>query len=138
MAELKTRPTTADVNTVLDSVADERRREDARTVCGMMQKITRREPVLWGTSIIGFGTYTYVYESGRSGTTPMAGFSPRKANMTFYLGDKFDDAAALYARLGKHRKSKACVYINKLADVDLEVLEEIVRRDFIHTRNRAT
>lgn len=85
---------------------------------------------MWGPSIIGFGTSHYVYETGREGDMPAAAFSPRKANMTFYVGDGFEGAAELYARLGKHKKSVACLYVNKLDDIDLDVLREIIARDY--------
>ena len=86
---------------------------------------------MWGPSIIGFGSRHYMYETGREGNAPVACFSPRKANMTFYVGDKFKGAEALYAKLGKHKKSVACLYINKLDDVDLDVLREVITRQMI-------
>ncbi len=94
------------------------------------QQVTGLPPVMWGPSIIGFGTSHYVYETGREGDMPAAAFSPRKANMTFYVGDGFEGAAELYARLGKHKKSVACLYVNKLDDIDLDVLREIIARDY--------
>ncbi len=86
-----------------------------------------------GTAIIGFGSRHYVYDSGREGNAAIACFSPRKANMTFYVGDKFEGAKGLYAKLGKHKKSVACLYINKLDDVDLQVLREIIASDYART-----
>jgi DNA-binding NarL/FixJ family response regulator len=94
------------------------------------KEVTGLQPVMWGPSIIGFGSIHYVYETGREGDMPAAGFSPRKANLTFYVGDDFDGAEALYARLGKHKKSVACLYVNKLDDVDLNVLREIIARQY--------
>ena len=91
MAELKTRPTDADVDAFLDSVDNDRRRQDARTVCAMMQKITRREPVLWGSSIVGFGTYSYEYANGKRGDWPLTGLSPRKQALTVYVMSGFDE-----------------------------------------------
>jgi hypothetical protein len=85
---------------------------------------------MWGSSIIGFGSIHYVYESGREGDMPAAAFSPRKANMTFYIDGKFEGAEALFSKLGKHRKTVACLYVNKLDDIDLEVLREIIARDY--------
>ncbi|MCK7593454.1 DUF1801 domain-containing protein [Pseudomarimonas salicorniae] len=132
MAENKTRPTTASVAEFIDSIEVARRREDAVTALALYQDVTGLPPVMWGPSIIGFGSMHYVYDSGREGDMPQAAFSPRKANMSFYVGDSFPGAAGLYARLGKHRKSVACLYVNKLADIDLAVLREIVARDFAH------
>lgn len=130
MAENKTLPTSASVEEFIENIDNARRRADAHTALGLYEKITDLPPVMWGPSIVGFGTRHYAYESGREGIMPAAGFSPRKANMTFYVGSDFDGAQELFARLGKHRKSVACLYINKLDDVDMEVLHEIVAREF--------
>ena len=128
MADNKTRPTDASVDDFIAGLENSRRRADAGTALAMYKEITGMEPVMWGPSIIGFGSRHYSYDSGREGDMPLACFSPRKANMTFYVGDSFEGAADLYAKLGKHRKSTACLYINKLDDVDLDVLREIVTR----------
>lgn len=133
MAENKTLPTTASVDEFIAALENRRRREDALLVLDLYKDITGLPAVMWGPSIIGFGQCEYHYDSGRSGIMPAAGFSPRKANLTFYVGDKFDGAADLYARLGKHKKSVACLYINKLADIDMEVLRELVLRDYRKT-----
>ncbi|MBT8083901.1 MAG: DUF1801 domain-containing protein [Woeseia sp.] len=133
MAENKTKPTKASVKGFINTIENARRRADALAALKIYKKVTNLPPVMWGPSIIGFGTQRYAYDSGREGTVPAAGFSPRKANMTFYVGEKFKGAAALYSKLGKHKKSVACLYINKLDDVDLEVLQEIVARDFAKT-----
>ena len=130
MAENKTKPTKASVTKFIADLDNARRREDTQTALKLYEEVTRLPAVMWGPSIIGFGSYHYVYDSGREGDMCAAGFSPRKANMTFYLGDKFNGAAALYKKLGKHKKSAACVYVNKLDDIDLAVLREIVKRDF--------
>lgn len=130
MAENKTQPTPSSVDDFIDSIENARRQADARTALALYKEVTGLPPVLWGTSIIGFGTHHYVYDSGREGDTPAAGFSPRKANMTFYVGNDFEGADDLFARLGKHKKSVACIYINKLDDVDLEILRQIVAREF--------
>ena len=130
MAENKTVPTSASVDDFIAAIDNKRRRADAETALAICKEVTGLPPVMWGPSIIGFGTYHYKYESGREGDMPAAGFSPRKSNMTFYIGDEFDDAEALMAKLGKHKKSVACLYINKLDDVDLEVLREIIARQY--------
>ena len=133
MAENKTKPTSASVEEFIAGVENARRRTDALVVLEMYKNITGLPPVMWGPSIIGFGTRHYKYDSGREGEMPAAGFSPRKANLTFYVGDAFEGAAELYATLGKHKKSVACLYINKLDDVDLEVLREIIVCDYAKT-----
>jgi len=130
MAENKTKPTAASVDDFIADIENPRRRTDALTALKLYEEVTGLPPVMWGPSIIGFGTSHYVYETGRAGDMPAAAFSPRKANMTFYVGDGFEGAAELYARLGKHKKSVACLYINKLDDIDLDVLREIIARDY--------
>jgi hypothetical protein len=130
MAENKTKPTSASVDDFIAAIDNPRRRADARTALAIYKDVTGLPPVMWGPSIIGFGSHHYVYETGREGDMPAAGYSPRKANMTFYVGDKFEGAEALYAKLGKHKKSVACLYINKLDDVDLTVLREIIARQY--------
>ena len=134
MAELKTRPTEADVDAYLDSVEDERRREDARTVCEMMQKITRRQPVLWGSSIIGFGTYSYEYANGSRGDWPLTGVSPRKQALTIYVMSGFDEYDELLAALGPHKTGRSCLYIRNLAKVDQKVLARLIRKSVAHLR----
>ena len=133
MAENKTRPTSASVDDFIAGIENPRRRADALTALDVYKEVTGLPPVMWGSSIIGFGTHHYRYDSGREGTVPAAGFSPRKSNMTFYVDAKFDGAEALYANLGKHKKSVACLYINKLDDVDLQVLREIIAGDYART-----
>jgi len=133
MAENKTKPTSASVDDFIAAIENPRRRADALITLDMYKDVTGLPPIMWGASIIGFGTHHYRYDSGREGTVPAAGFSPRKANMTFYVGAKFKGAKALYARLGKHKKSVACLYINKLDDVDLQVLSEIIAGDYAET-----
>ena len=125
-AENKTRPTGADVSAFLDGVEPARRREDAFAVLDMMRRITGEEPRLWGPSIIGFGEYHYKYESGREGDFMRVGFSPRKANLVLYIMPGFARHDALLDRLGKHKTGKSCLYINKLDDVDRDVLETLI------------
>lgn len=136
MAELKTKKTDASVEAFLDGVADPRRREDARVVLELMKRITGEEPKMWGPGIVGFGSYTYTYASGQTGDWPIAGFSPRKQALTLYLMPGFEKDADLMKRLGKHKTGKSCLYLNRLADVDAGVLEELVRRSVERMRNR--
>jgi hypothetical protein len=126
VAGQKTRPTDADVDAFLDSVADERRRDEARTVCRLMQEVTGEEPVLWGTAIVGFGSVPLRYASGRELDWPVVGFSPRKAATTLYLMDGFEERGDLLARLGPHSTGKSCLYLKRLSDVDLDVLRELI------------
>lgn len=134
MAEPKTKPTKMSVDAFLDAVEHPVRRADGKTVREMMERITGEPAVMWGPSIIGFGSYHYRYASGHEGDSPRVGFSPRKANLVLYVGG-FPEYEELLAKLGKHKRSKACLYLNKLADVDLEVLEEIIRRSYEVTQD---
>lgn len=130
MAENKTKPTSASVDDFIAAIENPRRRTDALTALKFYKEITGLPPVMWGPSIIGFGSLHYVYETGREGDMPAAAFSPRKTYMTFYVDNKFEGAEELYGKLGKHKKSVACLYINKLDDVDLDVLYEIITRQY--------
>ncbi|HJS10515.1 DUF1801 domain-containing protein [Sphingopyxis sp.] len=129
-AGIKTRATQAGVADFIAAIPDARRREEAVLVDAMHRRVTGFEPRMWGPSIIGYGSYDYVYDSGHSGTMCRAGFSPRKAAMTLYLMghylDRQPEADALLAKLGKHRTGKSCLYVSKLAEVDLDVLEQLV------------
>jgi Domain of unknown function (DU1801) len=124
MAEPKTRPTDADVDAFIDAVPSEQRRADARVVHEMMSAATGQPAVLWGTSIIGYGSRPYVGSGGKTVDWPTVGFSPRKANLVLYLNSQLD--TDLLAALGKHRVGVGCLYINKLHDVDLEVLRSLI------------
>ena len=128
MAEPKTQPTKASVAAFIAAIPDERRRKDCEAVAKLMQAATGAKPVLWGTSIVGFGTYRYRYASGREGDWPVTGFSPRKNDLTLYVMPGFERYADLLARLGRHRTGKSCLYLKKLADVDLAVLRQILAR----------
>jgi hypothetical protein len=129
-AELKTKATGTSVADFVAALADPRRREEAAAIDAMHRRVTSHQPRMWGPSIIGYGSYDYRYESGREGTWMRAGFSPRKAAMTIYLMgnycDRQNEVDALFARLGKHSTGKSCLYIKKLDDVDLAVLEALV------------
>ncbi|MEA3264279.1 MAG: DUF1801 domain-containing protein [Pseudomonadota bacterium] len=129
-AELKTKATEVSVADYIAAVPDERRREEAAVIDVLHRRVTGLEPAMWGPTIIGYGSYNYKYDSGREGTMCRGGFSPRKAALTVYLMGNYCNHQAkaddLFARLGKHKTGKSCLYINKLADVDLAVLEELV------------
>ena len=131
----KTQPTDVSVEEFVAGVEHPVRRSDAETLLEMFTRVTGEEPVMWGPSIIGFGQYHYVYDSGREGDAPAVGFSPRTANLTLYVLSDHPDQADLLARLGKHRTSVACLYINKLSDVDLDVLEQLVQTAYRYTKD---
>jgi hypothetical protein len=125
----KTRPTSADVEEFIQAIPDAQRRADARALSALLAEVTREPPVLWGSSIVGFGTYHYRYESGREGTSALAAFSPRNAHLVVYLIGGFGDRHhRLLERLGPHKTGKGCLYLKRLADVDLDVLRELVKR----------
>jgi hypothetical protein len=126
-SELKTKATAVSVTDYIAALPDPRRRDEAGVIDALHRRVTGLEPKIWGPSIIGYGSYDYTYASGHSGTSCRAGFSPRKAALVFYLmGSDAAAAEALFARLGKHSRGKGCLYIKKLADVDLAVLEQLV------------
>ena len=127
MAELKTKPTTASVTKFLNGVSDKTRREDCFAVLEMMREVTKEEPKMWGSSIVGFGRHRYKYESGREGEWPIAAFSPRKGDLTLYFTPGFDIEPEM-ERLGKYKTGKSCLYIKKLGDVDPKVLKQLVTK----------
>ena len=126
MSENKTKPGNADVQAFLQAVEHPRRREDGLVQANMMNRITGMKPVLWGASLVGYGEYYYKTGAGREGLWPLTGFSPRKAAMTIYIMPGFKLYADHLARLGKHKHSVSCLYITRLENVDLAVLEEII------------
>ena len=128
MAEPKTKETAESVSAFLDKIADKSRREDCLAVVDIMRDVTKEEPKMWGSSIVGFGRYRYKYESGREGEWMITGFSPRKSDLTLYIMPGFEPFADLMKRLGKYKTGKSCLYIKKLADVDVDVLRELVTR----------
>jgi len=134
MAELKTKKTAASVEAFLNAVEHDKRRADGFALLEMMREITGEEAAMWGESIVGFGSYHYKYASGREGDWFLAGFSPRKRNLTVYIMSGFDGYEALLAKLGKHKTGVGCLYINKLEDVDVQVLRELIRRSVEHMR----
>ena len=118
----------------LNCVEHEKRREDGLKILDLMAEVTGEEPAMWGDSIVGFGNYTYEYKSGRTGEWMYVGFSPRKQNLTLYIMDGFDSYDTLLSQLGKHKTGKSCLYINKLEDVDLDVLKELVQKSVAHMK----
>jgi len=135
MAELKTKRNKGDVEAFLNSVSDEKKRQDSFTIMELMKQVTGQEPEMWGDSIVGFGSYHYKYESGREGDWFITGFSPRKQNLTLYIMSGFDEYDQLLGKLGKHTIGKSCLYIKKIDDVDVDVLKELVRKSVKHMEN---
>jgi hypothetical protein len=128
MAELKTKRNKGDVEAFLNSVPDDKKRQDSFTLLELMKQVTGEEPEMWGESIVGFGSYHYKYESGREGDWFVTGFSPRVQNLTLYIMSGFDEYDQLLSRLGKYKTGKACLYIKKIDDVDQDVLQQLVKK----------
>jgi Domain of unknown function (DU1801) len=126
MAELKTKPTKQSVSAFINSITDEQRRKDCQAVFELMSKVTKAKPEMWGSSIVGFGRYHYKYATGREGEWMLTGFSPRKGDLTLYIMPGFAAVPELMKQLGKHKTGKSCLYIKKLADIDMKVLKKIV------------
>lgn len=122
----KTIPTDENVQAFLNQTEDDQNRQDCQTILDMMSRITGQPPKMWGTSIIGFGSYHYKYESGREGDAAVAGFSPRKQNITIYIVPGYDKIEHLLTKLGKYKIGKSCLYLKRLADVDEQVLSDII------------
>ena len=132
MAEAKTAPTGASVAAFIAGVTPEDRRRDCRTLSALMRKVTGKRPRMWGPSMVGFGSYHYKYASGHEGDCFQIGFSPRKAALTIYAMPGPPRREALLARLGKHTASKSCVYVKRLTDIDMAVLEELLTVTVAH------
>ena len=131
MAELKTKLTNESADDFVAAVNSDTKREDSQRLLALFRKVTGEEPKMWGTSIIGFGSYHYKSErSSQEGDWPLTGFSPRKQNLTIYIMPGFDAYKDLLSKLGKHKTSVSCLYINKLADVDMAVLEKLVEQAY--------
>lgn len=126
MTKPKTAPNSADVAAFLDAVTPERRRREAQRLDALFRGVTGFPPCLWGDSILGYGRYHYTYASGREGDWLATGFSPRKARLSVYIMPGYADFGPILARLGKHRLGRSCLYINKLEDIDLDVLAELI------------
>ena len=126
MTENKTKATDASVARYLSAIQDEARRKDCEALAKLMTKATKEPPKMWGTSIVGFGSYHYKYESGREGDSCLTGFSSRKGDISVYLVGAVLEQVELLAKLGKHKLGKGCLYIRQLSDVDLKVLEQLI------------
>jgi hypothetical protein len=128
MAELKTKPTDENVAEYLRTITDEKKIKDSYSLIQLMKEITGEEPKMWGTSIIGFGSYHYKYASGHEGDAALIGFSPRKQNISLYLMAGIEGNEDLLLNLGKHKAGKGCLYLKQLNDVNLDVLKELIER----------
>ncbi|MBC2776152.1 DUF1801 domain-containing protein [Parasphingopyxis marina] len=136
MAENKTKPTKIDPATFIAAVEPDWKREDAETICALMERLSGHPPKMWGPSIIGFGQYHYTYESGREGDSMLTGFSPRKSALTLYIMAGFPRHEEIMARLGKHRTGQACLYVKRLSDIDMGALEELIAASLAHMRDK--
>ena len=132
MAEPKTKLTNASVEEFLNGVENEQKRKDSFAIVQLMQEATGEEPKMWGKAIVGFGSYHYKYASGREGDWMATGFSPRKQNLTLYIMAGFSEYDALLEKLGKFKTGKSCLYIKKLADVDIPTLRKLVKLSSEH------
>lgn len=126
-AQNKTLGTDASVDDFLSTITPEKKQLDSQALDALFRRITGWNPVMWGPSMIGYGSYHYRYESGREGDFLATGFAPRKANLSIHIMPGYQDYSAILDRLGKHKIGKSCLYLNKLADVDMDVLEELIR-----------
>ena len=138
MAENKTKPTDASIDAYMASRANESQRADCSVLMSMLARVTRQEPKMWGPSIVGYGSYRYVYESGRSGEAPLAGFAIRGRDLVVYIDAEGDEQKSLLAKLGKHSMGKSCLDIKRLSDVDTTVLEQLVVNSIASTEQRHT
>ena len=138
MSELKTKPTKQSAKEFLNKIEPEEKRKDSLVLLAMFQKITGERPVMWGTSIIGFGMYHYKSErSKQEGDWPLTGFSPRKANLTIYIMAGFGQSKKLLAKIGKHKISGgSCLYVKRLADIDIKVLKELIKVNVKYMREK--
>jgi hypothetical protein len=134
MAKNKTIETENSVDEFLNAIIDSKRREDCTSMINLLCKISGFEPKMWGSTIIGFGIYNYKYESGHEGIAPLAGLASRKNAITVYLASDFDDKEILLSQLGKHKSSKSCVYIQKLEDIDTNVLSQLVQKSITYIK----
>ena len=134
MSDPKTKKTDASEYEFLNAVPDERKRQDSLAILELMRDVTGEQAAMWGTSIVGFGSYRYRYASGREGDAPLVGFAPRKRETALYLTTEPEVRDALLPRLGRHRAGASCVYIKRIDDVDDAVLRELIERTVEYTR----
>jgi hypothetical protein len=136
MAENKTKATDSSVESYIEAIDDESRRRDCQALAKLMTRATKQKPVMWGPSIVGFGSYHYKYDSGREGDSCLTGFSARKGDISVYLLASFPGRDELLTRLGKHKMGKACLYIRKLSEVDLKILEQLIAGSVAERKHR--
>jgi Domain of unknown function (DU1801) len=136
MSEPKTKPTEISVESHIAAFANEEQRDAAQTLVALMRRVTRQEPRMWGPSIVGFGSYHYKYASGHEGDSALTWFALRGSELVVYIAPDFEGRDVLLARLGKHRTGKVCVYIRRLTNIDLKVLETLVARSVADTKSR--
>jgi hypothetical protein len=136
MAENKTQPTKSSVSAFLNKIKDKSLREDCFAIIDMMKKVSKSEPVMWGSAIIGFGKYHYVYESGREGDTVVIGFSPRKQNISIYLMGGLNNVKDELPQLGKYKTGKGCLYIKSLSDVNVPALKKVFAKAYKETTRK--
>ena len=136
MPATKTKPTDVSAESHIAAVANEEQRNDAKTLVALMRRVTRQQPRMWGPSIVGFGSYHYKYASGHKGDSALTGFAVRGSDLVVYIAPDFEGRDRLLAKLGKHKTGKVCVYIRRLANVDLKVLETLVARSIADTKHR--
>lgn len=132
MQKNKTIETENSVADFLATISDAKRREDCTLIINLLSKVSGFEPKMWGVSIVGFGIYNYRYESGHTGNAPLAGLASRKNAITVYVTSTFDEKETLLSKLGKHKSSKACLYIQKLEDIDIDILSQLVKKSIEH------
>ena len=138
MAELKTKETDQSVAKFLDSIDDEQQRKDCKTIAKIMRQVTKAKPKMWGSSMVGFGSYHFKYASGREGDWFQTGFAPRKRDLTLYIMSGFSKHDALMRKLGKHKPGKSCLYVKKLEDVDIGVLTDLIQQSVKHVKQSQT
>ena len=136
MAENKTKPTDASVEDYIASRASEQQRVDCKELMALLERVTRQQPRMWGPSIVGYGSYKYTYESGRTGEAPLAGFAIRGRELVVYLLAEGEKQRSLLSKVGKHKMGKACLYFKRLADLDKSVLRRLVVGSISEARRR--
>jgi Domain of unknown function (DU1801) len=136
MAESKTKPTAASIDEYLESRASPEQLADCKTLMAMLKRVTKEQPKMWGPSIVGYGSYSYRYESGRTGESCVTGFAVRGRELVVYLVAESPDQQELLAKLGKHKIGKSCLYLKRLADIDVKVLEALVSKSVSEVRRR--